>query len=74
MTPGPTQVPEPVRIARSLPCGNPDLDETFADEYRDTCRLISRLLDTENETLILSGEGILGLERQATLWQDIDIL
>ena len=62
MTPGPTQVPEPVRIARSLPCGNPDLDETFADEYRDTCRLISRLLDTENETLILSGEGILGLE------------
>lgn len=62
MTPGPTQVPGDVLRARSLPCGNPDLDEEFPDEYRDTCRLISRLLDTENETLILSGEGILGLE------------
>lgn len=62
MTPGPTQVRENVRLARSLECTNPDLDEEFVEFYRETCRLISRLLHTKNETLILSGEGILGLE------------
>lgn len=62
MTPGPTQVAENVRIARSLECTNPDLDESFVDFYKETCEKISRLLKTENETLILGGEGILGLE------------
>lgn len=62
MTPGPTQVMENVRIARSRECTNPDLDETFADFYKETCELISSLLYTKNETLILDGEGILGLE------------
>ena len=62
MTPGPTQVRENVRMARSLVCTNPDLDEEFVTFYKETCELISRLLHTENETLILDGEGILGLE------------
>ena len=62
MTPGPTQVAENVRMARSLECTNPDLDETFCDFYKETCELISLLLHTKNETLILDGEGILGLE------------
>lgn len=62
MTPGPTQVLENVRMARSIECTNPDLDETFCDFYKETCELISNLLYTENETLILGGEGILGLE------------
>lgn len=62
MTPGPTQVPENVRIARSIECTNPDIDEDFVEYYKETCELISRLLHTQNETLILSGEGILGLE------------
>ncbi len=62
MTPGPTQVRKNVRLARSLECTNPDLDEEFVEFYRDTCLLISQLLHTENETLILGGEGILGLE------------
>lgn len=62
MTPGPTQVAENVRLARSLECTNPDLDEAFYDFYKETCELISSLLHTENETLILDGEGILGLE------------
>ena len=43
MTPGPTQVKENVRMARSFPCTNPDLDETFVDFYKETCELISRL-------------------------------
>ena len=62
MTPGPTQVRENVRLARSRPCTNPDLDEEFYDFYKETCELISSLLYTKNETLILDGEGILGLE------------
>ena len=62
MTPGPVQVPEPVRRARSFACTNPDLDEEFYDFYKETCELISSLLGTKNETLILDGEGILGLE------------
>lgn len=62
MTPGPTQVRENVRMARSLECTNPDLDTDFFDFYKETCELISTLLHTKNETLILCGEGILGLE------------
>ena len=62
MTPGPTQVKEHVRQARARVCTNPDLDETFVEYYKETCELISRLLHTSNETLILGGEGILGLE------------
>lgn len=62
MTPGPTQVEENVRMARARECTNPDLDETFVEFYKETCELISSLLHTKNETLILDGEGILGLE------------
>ena len=62
MTAGPTQVRENVRMARSLECTNPDLDQEFFDFYRETCGLLSKALHTENEALILGGEGILGLE------------
>ena len=62
MTPGPTQVAENVRLARSKECTNPDLDTDFVEFYKETCEEISRLLHTDNETLILGGEGILGLE------------
>lgn len=62
MTPGPTQVAENVRLARSRECTNPDLDTDFVEFYKETCEEISRLLHTKNETLILGGEGILGLE------------
>lgn len=62
MTPGPTQVAENVRMARSRECTNPDLDETFVEFYKETCEKISKLLNAGGETLILGGEGILGLE------------
>lgn len=62
MTPGPTMVADNVRMARSLETGNPDLDKEFYDFYKETCELYSELLHTKNESLILSGEGILGLE------------
>ena len=62
MTPGPVQVRENVLAAAAEPATNPDLDPSFYDFYKDTCALISSLLHTENETLILGGEGILALE------------
>ncbi len=64
MTPGPVQVPEKVRLARSKPTTNPDLDLSFYDFYKTLCERIGNLVkQTSNyETLILSGEGILGLE------------
>lgn len=62
MTPGPVPVADNVRIARSQPCTNPDIDLSFYEFYQETCTLISTLLHTQNQTFILSGEGILGLE------------
>lgn len=62
MTPGPTMVSENVMKARSLPFTNPDVDLDFVEYYKETCDLISSFFETKNETLILSGEGILGLE------------
>lgn len=62
MTPGPTQVRENVRMARSLVTTNPDLDLEFYEYYKDTCELLSQLLHTGHTSYIMSGEGILGLE------------
>jgi aspartate aminotransferase-like enzyme len=62
MTPGPTQVRENVRMARSFVTTNPDLDLTFYEEYKTICDRLSSLLHTDNVSYILSGEGILGLE------------
>lgn len=62
MTPGPTNVRENVRIARSLETTNPDLDMDFYDFYKETCKLLSASIHTKNKAFILGGEGILGLE------------
>lgn len=62
MTPGPTQVRENVRAARSLETTNPDLDLAFYEEYKEICEMVGELLKTKNTVYILSGEGILGLE------------
>ena len=62
MTPGPTQVRENVRRARSAVTTNPDLDPVFYEEYKTICDMLSAILHTENASYILSGEGILGLE------------
>lgn len=62
MTPGPTQVRENVRLARACQSTNPDLDRQFLNFYKETCENIQKVLHTQNEVRILSGEGILGLE------------
>jgi aspartate aminotransferase-like enzyme len=62
MTPGPTCISEEVRLAMAKPITNPDLDMNFLEFYKETCEQLKRLLSTQNDTLILAGEGILGLE------------
>ncbi|MBA5852039.1 alanine--glyoxylate aminotransferase family protein [Clostridium sp. cel8] len=62
MTPGPTEVSENVRLARSKRCTNPDFDPEFYDFYKETCEITAKFLNTKNQVLILNGEGILGLE------------
>ena len=63
MTPGPTQVAENVRQALSLPCVNPDLDPDFYSFTEGICHDLERFFHTEDhQALILSGEGILGIE------------
>lgn len=62
MTPGPTYVHEEVRRAMAMPITNPDIDLNFYEFYKETCNKFKQLLKTENDVLILSGEGILGLE------------
>ncbi len=62
MTPGPTMVNEEVRRAASLPLTNPDLDPEFPSFYQDLCSKLGSLMATKNDVIILSGEGMLGLE------------
>lgn len=62
MTPGPTYIHEEVRQAMAKEITNPDLDNSFFEFYKETCESVKKILKTENDVLILSGEGILGLE------------
>ncbi|WP_312652221.1 pyridoxal-phosphate-dependent aminotransferase family protein [Aminipila sp.] len=62
MTPGPTNVRQNVRMARSLETTNPDIDPAFCEFYKETCDLLGQLMYTRNNVYILGGEGILGLE------------
>ncbi len=62
MTPGPTGVHESVRMAMAQDMTNPDLDLNFYEFYKETCMMLQDLLKTKEDVLILSGEGILGLE------------
>lgn len=62
MTPGPTEISERVRKAMASPITNPDLDPSFFDFYAETCDKLKIIINTKEDVLILSGEGILGLE------------
>lgn len=72
-SPGPSYVKENVRLARAYEVTNPDIDVDFVKYYKDTCDLFNKIIDSDNETYIISGEAILGLEAAcATLTEDGD--
>lgn len=62
LTPGPVEVSEAVRMAMAKPIVNPDLDSQFFDFYRQLCAKLQKVLHTQEDVLVLNGEGILGLE------------
>ena len=62
MTAGPTYVREDVRNELGKKITNPDVDLEFFEFYKDTCEKLGKLMKTKNRVLIMSGEGILGLE------------
>ncbi|WP_129115602.1 pyridoxal-phosphate-dependent aminotransferase family protein [Halegenticoccus tardaugens] len=62
MTPGPTAVPRRVREAMSEAMPNPDVEEAFAERYEDVTRKLATVYGTDDDLVVLGGEGILGLE------------
>ena len=62
MTPGPTEIHEDVRMAMARKITNPDLDLNFFEKYKEVAGKLQKLLGTSQDVLILSGEGMLGLE------------
>ena len=62
MTPGPTALPPSVREAASEELLNPDVDPAFADRYDALQRKLATVFGTDDEVVVLGGEGILGLE------------
>ncbi|UPV73438.1 alanine--glyoxylate aminotransferase family protein [Halorussus limi] len=62
MTPGPTAVPPDVLDAMARPPVNPDVQAEFSPFYRDLLDKLARVYDTDDDVLVLSGEGMLGLE------------
>ncbi|MGM0591654.1 MAG: pyridoxal-phosphate-dependent aminotransferase family protein [Halobacteriota archaeon] len=62
MTPGPTAVPEPVREAMSREQPNPDIEAAFFERYRNVTEKLQTVYETDDDVVVLGGEGILGLE------------
>ncbi|WP_435335904.1 pyridoxal-phosphate-dependent aminotransferase family protein [Haloarchaeobius sp. TZWWS8] len=62
LTPGPTAVPPRVRERMSDPMPNPDVEQAFFDTYDDVCAKLQTVYDTDDDVVVMGGEGILGLE------------
>ena len=62
MTPGPTEVPPDVREAMGRQIQNPDVDLEFNVLYEELTDELARVYDTDDEVVVLGGEGMLGLE------------
>jgi aspartate aminotransferase-like enzyme len=62
MTPGPTAVPPDVREAMARRIQNPDVDPEFNVLYEELTDDLARVYDTDDDVVVLGGEGMLGLE------------
>jgi len=62
LTPGPTTVPPSVREVMSEALINPDVDPAFADRYDALLDKLGAVFGTDDEVVVMGGEGILGLE------------
>jgi aspartate aminotransferase-like enzyme len=62
LTPGPTALPPSVREVLSEELINPDVDPAFADRYDALLDKLGAVFGTDDEVVVMGGEGILGLE------------
>ncbi|MFC6942140.1 alanine--glyoxylate aminotransferase family protein [Salinirubellus sp. GCM10025818] len=62
MTPGPTALPPEVREALGRPLVNPDVEPGFTADYRRLLDKLAEVHGTDDDVVVLGGEGILGLE------------
>ena len=62
MTPGPTALPPEVREVLGRPLVNPDVDPGFPADYRRLLDKLGTVYGTDDDAVVLGGEGILGLE------------
>ena len=62
LTPGPTALPPSVREAMSDELVNPDVDPAFAERYDALLDKLGTVFGTDDEMVVMGGEGILGLE------------
>jgi len=62
LTPGPTALPPSVREAMSEELVNPDVDPAFAERYDALLEKLASVYGTDDELVVMGGEGILGLE------------
>jgi aspartate aminotransferase-like enzyme len=62
MTPGPTALPPSVKEALSRDLVNPDVDPEFDAVYDDLTAKLADVYGTDDDVVVLGGEGILGLE------------
>lgn len=63
LTPGPTEIPDRIKMAMIREETNPDLDPAFLELYRSVSDKLKRLLGISRSSLyIMVGEAMLGLE------------
>jgi aspartate aminotransferase-like enzyme len=62
MTPGPTALPREVREAIGRRIHNPDVEPEFTELYRSLLEKLAAVYGTDDDCVILAGEGMLGLE------------
>ena len=58
LVPGPVSVPEDIRTAWNFDFASPDLEDEFFELYDENQKLIQKILHTQNDVLITSGEAM----------------
>ncbi len=61
MVPGPVHVPEYIREAYQQDFGSADMEPEFLQLYNQTEKNLQKIMGTENQVAILTGEGMLAL-------------
>ena len=61
MLPGPVSVPDSALKLMARDYGADDFDAAYGDLYRDTGKKLARLAGTQEDIVIMTGEGMLGL-------------